>query len=235
MAEAYRNRIAGHEHTKCIFNALPDATNRGSDLFWSADGYHTYRLSDLYWPPANKPAWNGKRDTDDKRGDWNFLINDPNNFKMITTDLPNTLANHLGTLGRRNINWYRPHPDGVRDEVDPHNTSSDSSTPSNARLSATTLRASAPAATTLGVGVYPNPTSGNLTVGLNQEKEGTVVFRITDQTGRTVLSQKRSLPAGVQQVALPNLRANGARPGLYLLQVTPSNGQPRQTFKVQVN
>lgn len=212
--------------TKAIFNAIPDA---GGDRFWKANGYQTYRLQDIYYT-----AKNGKRDTDDQRGSWQFLTQE--NFHMIVTDEPISLANtYLKGKNLRNTSRFRPHPDGVNDEVDPHGASpnSDSTAAQTARLGAQSMTSRPTLSRTPGA--YPNPTQGNLTVSLNQATEGMVQFRVTDQLGRTVLTQERKLPAGEQQVDLPNLRAAGAKPGLYLLQVTPGNGQPRQTMKVQVN
>lgn len=232
MNDIHEEAVTLHRYrTKAVFNALPDA---GGDLFWGANGHDKYRLSDLFYRASN-----GARDTKDLRGDWAFITNrEGANFHMLTTDEPFQLAFYLGKEALRNTTRYRPHLDGTDDEVDPHSsTASRTAVPADgAKTSATRGGAAAPLTVSSTMrGVYPNPTTGPLTVSLSQAKAGTVQLRLTDQTGRTILTQEQEMQAGTQQVQLPNLREKGAKPGLYLLQVTSTNGQPKQTFKVQVN
>lgn len=73
-----------------VFQAIPDA---GGDQFFSNDGHCCYRLKDLY------SSYQGKSDTDDKRGDFGYLSY--MGFGLITTDDPRGTIYNLAQQGKR--------------------------------------------------------------------------------------------------------------------------------------
>jgi hypothetical protein len=81
------------------------------------------------------------------------------------------------------------------------------------------------------VGLYPNPTLGELDVDLEGMPEGMITLEVIDATGRTLRSEQRfpdplgTLRAGMDLAGIPA--------GNYFLRVTTSDGQTTQNFVVE--
>lgn len=73
-----------------VFNAIPDGP--ADDQFYYNTGACCYRLSDLY------SSHDGRSDTADKRGDWNFILSQ--GFTFVTTDDAKGLIRYLRTKGK---------------------------------------------------------------------------------------------------------------------------------------
>lgn len=79
-----------------VFHALPDGPIQGQ--FYKNTGDCCYKLSDIFYHHhvMGQPAG---QDTDDKRGDLNFLV--PEGFGLITSDDPKGAVRFLAHAGKR--------------------------------------------------------------------------------------------------------------------------------------
>lgn len=81
------------------------------------------------------------------------------------------------------------------------------------------------------VGLYPNPTLGQLNLDLEGMPEGMITLEIVDETGRTLRREQRftdelgTLHAGMDLAGIPS--------GNYLLHVVTSDGETTQKFVVE--
>jgi hypothetical protein len=75
--------------------------------------------------------------------------------------------------------------------------------------------------------VYPNPTSGDLTIDFEASEAGPMSVVITDVTGRIVLSQNYEVAAGINNIPVS---LSGNTTGVYLMEI--KQGTQKQTVKV---
>ena len=66
----------------------------------------------------------------------------------------------------------------------------------------------------LGLSVYPNPFTNGITLSLKLDRPTSVNWRITDLTGRTVVSENMNIP---QQVQSLQITSGAITPGMYIL------------------
>ena len=77
---------------------------------------------------------------------------------------------------------------------------------------------------------FPNPLAGELNVQVTSDKNQSVELRLTDITGRTVMTRNENCVQGTTTVILNNL--SGLREGTYLLQViTPGSSREQKLVK----
>lgn len=77
--------------------------------------------------------------------------------------------------------------------------------------------------------VYPNPASGQLTVGFNGYSSGDALFMIYDQYGKVLLTDQKQIVGGI---GLAELNITSLKPGVYLLEIRSKDGKVinRQKF-----
>ncbi len=81
------------------------------------------------------------------------------------------------------------------------------------------------------VGLYPNPTLGDLNIDLEGMPQGMITLEIIDATGRTLRREQRfSDPLGSLRASMD---LTGIPAGNYFLRVTTSDGQTTQNFVVE--
>lgn len=73
----------------------------------------------------------------------------------------------------------------------------------------------------MNASVYPNPTSGKITVEFSSEKSNILVMTVTDMIGRTVMTRSVELNTGNNLVALD---LSGYEAGVYMLQMADHDG-----------
>jgi hypothetical protein len=73
----------------------------------------------------------------------------------------------------------------------------------------------------MSTAVYPNPTSGKITVEISSESTGNCVMTLTDMIGRIVLTRSVEMNSGSNTIAM-DLTAYEA--GVYMLHVVNQNG-----------
>jgi len=83
-----------------------------------------------------------------------------------------------------------------------------------------------------GIRLYPNPSTGNITVGLNGAKAGDFQYQIIDGNGRIVLSKKATITAAAEQHSF-QLNIAGLHTGVYWLSITQKNKRWGQQLIVQ--
>ncbi len=69
-------------------------------------------------------------------------------------------------------------------------------------------------ANSLGFNVYPNPTSGSTTLEMKSQVSGTYLIRISDISGRVVLTQNGIITKGINQLSL---ELDALNKGMYLI------------------
>lgn len=69
--------------------------------------------------------------------------------------------------------------------------------------------------------VFPNPTTGMVTLALNSTTADQAVITVTDLTGRMIKQQQNNLPAGVNSIALD---LHGFTKGIYVIKVETKDG-----------
>ena len=69
--------------------------------------------------------------------------------------------------------------------------------------------------------VYPNPTSGKLTVEYNTESQERMVLKVTDMAGRTVVERVLTTSEGMNH---EEVDLSGVRKGMYMLYLTTEEG-----------
>jgi len=82
------------------------------------------------------------------------------------------------------------------------------------------------------ISVYPNPTTGELTLRLQEPMEYNATIRVFDLAGKQVYTQSLILNKGTQEIALGNLKKKGISEGVYLLQIVSS--KHNSTVKVVI-
>jgi hypothetical protein len=74
--------------------------------------------------------------------------------------------------------------------------------------------------------VFPNPTSGQVTVSINSEFSGKYQIRVTDLSGRTVYQENPVVSEGISSF---NIDLSKLNKGLYLVEVKDLNGKSKVT------
>lgn len=82
------------------------------------------------------------------------------------------------------------------------------------------------------ISVYPNPTTGELTLHLQEQAENNATIQVFDLTGKQVYAQPLILNKGTQEISLGNLKEKGISEGVYLLQVV--SPQRNSTVKLVI-
>jgi hypothetical protein len=200
------NQVNSDRRMLTSFHPVPDGPGNGAGgKFYNADGTCCYTLAEKYYATKD-----GKfRDTEDRRPDARWLMQF--GCKMIDTDAPEDVLKLLGLNSKRNTLWYL------------YNR------PMRTALAATPALEVEKAS----FEVYPNPTEGQLTLKLQAASAGEGQFSLVDLQGKNVLTERKPLHEGSNEVKLTNLKNRGVKPGVYMLQTTlPS--QQRKTVKVTV-
>ena len=70
--------------------------------------------------------------------------------------------------------------------------------------------------------VYPNPTTGKLTVEFSSYTGGAYNLTVTDMSGRTILTEDVKATSGNNQ---HQLNLESANPGMYMLYIKDNSGQ----------
>ncbi|WP_333821304.1 glycerophosphodiester phosphodiesterase family protein [Ohtaekwangia sp.] len=214
--------------TLVCFNALPDA---GGDRFWKNDWSGTYTLRDIFYhDPSGWP-----NDTDDKRGDWNFLLSW--NCRFITTDEPVNLINDfLNKKGKRNVNWYIW--SWARRAGDNDSTTVSNPVDSLDQSIDTDVSVTDVVAPVVGdsLKIFPNPTDGPLNVIIQNQVKGKTLFILYDLGGNPILTEGIDIDEqGLQEIDMLNLDDRGVKPGIYMLQATLPDGRKLLPTRIVVH
>jgi hypothetical protein len=78
--------------------------------------------------------------------------------------------------------------------------------------------------------LYPNPTTDQINVQFNLNHTSVVTFKLTDISGRTILTQKNTYRAGNNNVSI---HCSGLQKGVYLLQTIISNKATTQKIVIE--
>lgn len=206
-------------HATCCFNAIPDA---GGNRFYKANGECCYTLSELYYT-----AKSGQRDTDDRRGSWQFLTDI--GIRWITTDEPINLINDYlsqRNIGFRNTSYY--YSNGGRVAADsPQEDSLDNSQDKIVLSNIGTTESNS------GISIYPNPASDFVNVKFVSSTTGKFQFEIFDLNGKPVLIQQQMVMKGSQDVRIP-VKPAITTPGIYIMTITSADQSMRRSFKISI-
>jgi hypothetical protein len=82
---------------------------------------------------------------------------------------------------------------------------------------------------TMDVRSWPNPFTSFITVNVTAQQNTELTVRLTDLTGRTILTQKQQASRGVTQISVNSL--NNLESGVYLLDITDEVSGNKTTIK----
>ena len=73
--------------------------------------------------------------------------------------------------------------------------------------------------------LYPNPTTGDVSIRAVRSTGGMVLIRVRDMLGRLVMEKRSPLAEGINTIRIDNLKQAGLRKGIYLVDISDKTGR----------
>jgi hypothetical protein len=84
----------------------------------------------------------------------------------------------------------------------------------------------------MNIQVYPNPVVNDLTIRFGVQKESALQIQMVDLSGRIVLQKQQQFTKGSHQLSIKDLKAQGVKPGIYMMAITTN--EERKLVKLLV-